>query len=128
VTVSADQVIRVWSFITHEMVYEKFADHCKFFFSIFFYKTDENELLTNAAGCKDDIHFTTADSGGYFKIWSVEFSAEFPKKNSLTEVAFIRGHKKEITSTTFFEDEGEFFLATGSLDKNLQLYTLEGKN
>lgn len=56
----------------------------------------------------------------------MELSAEFPKKNAVNEVAFIKGHKKEITCTAFFEDEGSFYFSTGSLDKNLHLYTLEG--
>ena len=88
---------------------------------------DESELLTNAAACKNEINIATVDSGGYFKIWNIaEMSNEVTRKEVFKETAFIRAQKKEITCVDFAIYEDFTYLVTGSLDKNIHLYSIQG--
>jgi WD40 repeat protein len=70
----------------------------------------------------------TGDNGGYFKLWDItSLDKESSSDEMLKEVVFIRAHKSEITCCDFAYLEGNKFLITGSTDKNLHLFTLEGK-
>lgn len=50
-----------------------------------------------------------------------------PKRENFKELAFIRAHLKEISCVDFVIVPDQYvFIVTGSIDKNLKLYTLEG--
>lgn len=87
---------------------------------------DEAELLTTAAVYQD--YLLTADSGGYLKIWDIaDVSGLVPKRENFKELAFIRAHLKEISCVDFVLDKDQRpFIVSGSIDKNLKLYTMEG--
>lgn len=89
---------------------------------------DENELLSYGGVCEDEVHMVTADSGGYYKLWDISgLNGENPTKNFIKELIFIRAHKHEISCADFFQqDDGKYYLATGSVDKNINFYSLDG--
>jgi len=84
-------------------------------------------MLSTAAICQDEVHMLTGDSGGYFKLWDVsELSGDNPKKNLIKELIFIKAHKQEITCADFLMQNGKYYLSTCSIDKNINLYSLDG--
>lgn len=84
--------------------------------------------MTAVAAYKKEGYLFTGDSKGYFKLWDIkEFSSESLRKEKFKELLFIKGHTKEITCADFVTYANERFLITGSLDKNLNLYTMRGR-
>jgi len=77
---------------------------------------------------KDENYLATGDSGGYFKIWDISSLSDNinSQEEPIKELVYIKAHQKDVTCIDFVEIDSRRFIVTGSSDKNLHLFTMEG--
>lgn len=64
---------------------------------------------------------------GFFKLWSMkDFTHDSAIHQNFKELIFIKAHPNEIACLDFLTHNAEIFIITGSLDKNMHLYTTRG--
>lgn len=84
-------------------------------------------MLTGANVCRLKHHMITYDSAGYFKLWDIShLKRGNANEDAVKELLYIRAHKSEITCADFMHIDSKKFIITGSRDRNLNLYTLDG--
>lgn len=67
------------------------------------------------------------DSGGYFKLWDIsDVKEKSLYRANFRELCFIRAHKKGIAGGSVFLFEQNYYVATGSADKDVKLFTETG--